>query len=606
MVIMEKNKENEEWKAEKRMYEGIYASRTGNATKIIDIQNEDELGYTSSDGNIHLKEDHEIMEGMSSPEKAAFRTGVFCHEMLHQIFTDFDYLEELIDGIKEEKRKEVVSLFTNLIEDPAIEHRAPEVVGGSILKSLNYSILTIYERSPEIQTSDGPFSELCNALIQFGDMGIIKGHFSEGVLPYFRKIAPEFNAQILNPVSKERMQAAEQWAEITRPLWETMSKEELQKSCQEIMDNASSQMQSGGTPPTEKYDSEDYSEGSDPPSKAEQNRNKGLDELRKGNLSSLCKDSEEAKKEAEKAMVITAADLSDIETKIFDNMDSFAQEVMKAVAPMTVPVVLMPEYNGHKNKDITMNGMGNREEYVKILEPLKKDIRVLTRSLNNMLLNDYDENIRSTSGRYNIRQGIKGTTVKVFDKRKEKKNISDLAVTILVDQSGSMSGNRITEARNCTIILTEAFSNLKIPCSVIGFTADTDEADAVHRHFVSFRNLATERTSLSMMEAYANNYDGYSIRYAGRIMQKYRAEHKILFVISDGQPACRNYYARNGIEDTTKAIREMGRFMSVMGIGIGAEDNVFMKMYNGSFVSTRPENLTIELVKQLKRIIRKY
>ena len=169
-----------------------------------------------------------------------------------------------------------------------------------------------------------------------------------------------------------------------------------------------------------------------------------------------------------------------------------------------------------------------------------------------------------------------------------------------------MSGSRIEEARNCAIILTEAFANLKIPCSVIGFTADTDGADAVHRHFVSFRNLAVERTSLAAMEAYANNFDGYSIRYAGRIMQKYRAEHKILFVISDGQPACRNYYAGDGIDDTTKAIREMGRFMSVMGIGIGSREAVFTKMYNGQFVSTKPENLTNELVKQLKRIIRKY
>ena len=141
---------NYEWVAEKRMYESIYASRTGRKTKIIDIQGDD-LGFTSKDEQIHINPAHKIMEGMVKAEKAAFRSGVFCHEMLHQIFTDFQHLEDVLDEEEDPKKRKVISLLANLVEDPAIEYRAPEVIGGSFLRSLNFTIKVIYEESPEIQ-----------------------------------------------------------------------------------------------------------------------------------------------------------------------------------------------------------------------------------------------------------------------------------------------------------------------------------------------------------------------------------------------------------------------------------------------------------------------
>ncbi len=592
-MLAKRNTGNEEWVAEKRMYEDIFSSRTGRKTNVIDIVEEDELGYTSKNGDIHLAESHRLMDDMSSGEKKAFRQGVFCHEMLHQIYTDFEHLENVLDSQKGQQRS-ITSLFANLVEDPAIEHLAPEVVGGSVLKSLNYSIRAIYDKSPEI-TDNTPFEQLCNGLIQFGDMGIIKGKMSDEVKDYFRKIAPDFNRLIESSSSRDRIDMAVVWAEMTKPLWK--KEENLDETIKNIQGNASSQMDgpSDNSP----------SEGKTSPQKntedaaSERRRNFSKD-MENGDMP------DEIFGEVEEENILTASDLQQIISQIYDNMDPYEEEKAKNIKPEMPPDIQMPEYSGTTCRNIIMEAE-NREEYLKLLEKLNKKIQQLTWSLKKIFLNDVDTEIHSTSGRYNIKRGLKEDSVKVFDKRKEKRNLLDLSVTILVDQSGSMrTKNRIEEARNAAIILTETFARLNIPCCVIGFTADEGESDITHRHFVSFKNRAVERTSLADMQAYCNNFDGYSIRYAGRLAKRYQSSHKILFVISDGQPSCQNYQNKEkGLSDTTKAIIEVGRSITVMGIGIGDNEKIFQKMYQGRFVATTPDKLPQELSKQLKKIILK-
>ena len=606
MALAKKYADNPEWSAEKRMYEEIYISRTGRETKILDAGN-GELGYTSGDGNIHVAFEHPIMKELSNRERKAFRAGVFCHEMLHQIFTDFGYLENRLSDMKGQKR-EVMSLINNLLEDPAIEHRAPEVVGGSILKSLNFTILTIYEASDEIKSTDSPFEQLCNALIQFGDMGLIKGRLNEEAFRYFKEIAPDFNRMIKNSTSQDRTDIAEKWTELTRPLWE--AEENLSETIQSIQESLSAPMCGDPTnvPESENTDEQEESgsngsgnmeEGSD----AEESSNDSGNDL---NPEDLFVSKEEADKQARETLDIDTKSLLEVEKLIEDSMDEMEKELVSNVTPAKIPEVNMPEYSGRRNQVNQISSEGVRDAYMTLKNKLKKEIRILTKNLSVIFQNDIDTTIRATSGSFNLKRSLKQDTVKLFDKRKEKKNISDLAVTILVDQSGSMAGEKIIRARDASIILAETFSNLSIPCQIIGFTADHDGYDAIHNHYVSFRNLAIERASLVNMKACYNNFDGFSIRYAGRLTQKCNAVHKILFVISDGIPLCQNYWERNsGIKDTTLAIREMQRLMHVIGIGIGdVPDDVFNKMYEGHFVHTEPEKLTGEIIRQLKKVIK--
>ena len=275
------------------------------------------------------------------------------------------------------------------------------------------------------------------------------------------------------------------------------------------------------------------------------------------------------------------------------------------------PMLRNSYYDSH-NEIVSFKSEAERERASelyreKVLE-LRPKINNFSKELTRMFMADNEECMKHTSGSYNIIRGSMGTSVKVFDKKKMPDNISDVEICILVDQSGSMSGKKIEVARDTAIVLSEALQKSSIKHSVIGFTADAGAA-AVHKHYVSWDNKKEQRVALITMEAMKNNFDSYSIRYAGELLRKRQAENKILFVISDGEPDAYAYRSiAEGIADTTLAIKEVSRFATVFGIaiGVGVNPEIHQKMYGKNFVYCEdPKMLTNLAAKKLKKIIAK-
>ena len=223
------------WTAEKRGMERSFNFITGKKTKIIDITPpEDGLGYTSKDQTIHLAYEHQTMNGLSDDEKVVFRKGVFSHEMLHQIFTDFDALEKALLGLPGPERR-ILSMISNILEDPSIEYWAPTAISGPLLKALRFTIAHIYKGSQNIEEAQTAFGQYISALIQFGDMGLIKGRFT---FPEAKKIFAEtadiFESGVTEPIGAKRMDYAKQIFEISRPLWQEEA--ELEKAIEQLSD----------------------------------------------------------------------------------------------------------------------------------------------------------------------------------------------------------------------------------------------------------------------------------------------------------------------------------------------------------------------------------
>ena len=238
------------WSAEKRRYEKKFIGLAGRTCRVLDIENgmDGEIGYTSSNNEIHLAYDHPIMDGLSDIEKSSFREGVFAHEALHQVFTDFAAFERRQTFYKVFERP-VFAMFMNVLEDASIENFAPEVMGGTLLRSLQFSIAYIYKKSPSIDKSTTPFSQLVAALINFGDLGLVKGKFT---FPEARKaffeIAPLFEQGIEEPVGKNRIDIAQKIMEIAKPLWEkdAHDAEEMAKAMEELSKRCKSSMKGKG------------------------------------------------------------------------------------------------------------------------------------------------------------------------------------------------------------------------------------------------------------------------------------------------------------------------------------------------------------------------
>ena len=625
---------------EKRIYAFQHQAVLKRPCHIIEIPpGTGELGFTQSNGDIHLAGDHPLMNSLSESKQAFFRCGVFVHEMLHQCYTDFAYFEEMLARQTDDQEKQVFSLFVNLVEDPAIEYFAPLIFGGYMMEALRFSIRHIYQNAPDLSESKDAFGQLVNALIMFGDMGLLKGSFTyPQAQEMFLKLIPSFNAAVTNPSSKARIDAAETWMILTKPLWKKSENisEMMEGLKQSGMTSSMGEQPQKPQPPEEPQEKPEESEAATRRKELEKavtgTEEQGADGSggdssgerdEKSEPGTECKGTEsETLDEILKRFQCTedgteeCEDTGDAESEFWADVE---QESAKADQnetrdTMDLPVVI-PKANGGVPMTLRVLNRkpeletGDERSYARLLSRVSRDIRMLTSALKNIFRADYEEYIHSTAGSYQLKRDLDHTSVKVFDRKKERKNTDDLAVTILVDISGSMRGNKIALARSCTVTLAETFAALKIPCYIMGFTADTAGAQAVHEHYVTWANSPKERISLVKIQAQANNDDGYSIRYATQLLKKKPAEHKLLFVISDGAPACRRYQRTDGIKDTSAAILEARKAgVTIFGVGIGVCAYQELKgMYRGDYINVRDvSELTGALAKQLKRTIKRF
>ena len=74
--------------------------------KIVDIPPaEKELGYTSQGNTIHLANDHEIIKDLDFEHKLIFIKGIFAHELMHQLNTNFKAFEKKANSIAKFERE---------------------------------------------------------------------------------------------------------------------------------------------------------------------------------------------------------------------------------------------------------------------------------------------------------------------------------------------------------------------------------------------------------------------------------------------------------------------------------------------------------------------
>ena len=187
----------------------------GRRMHVSNVAMPDALGYTEKGNDIHVAFRHELYDGLSDSEADMFRLGVTVHECLHQVFTNFNYAMEEHERLRRtgyfqsEYDEWVYHEIMNLIEDPAIESMAPQVVGGLPLKALRFAIRMTDTKSDYERASKDEIHEVTKALIEFGDVGLIKFEWVfDKAREVFLKIAPLFYDAINEPDGKVRIDAA--------------------------------------------------------------------------------------------------------------------------------------------------------------------------------------------------------------------------------------------------------------------------------------------------------------------------------------------------------------------------------------------------------------
>ena len=587
------------------------------------------LGYTNGEkGEIYLAWEHPIFSDLKEDEKKAFRLGVFTHELLHQVYTNFSYTETLLDSFKDKYEKMVFMKFANTLEDPAIEYFADQKFGGVMLNSLKFSIRQTYKMSPPIEKSKTAFTQFINALINFGDMGFVKGKFTfPEAQKYFKRVAPLYNEGITCPDNKKRLDIAKECMELARPLWEKeineerekeeeFSKfmEELKKDIEEFLKKKSS-----------------LSDESTAEEKEEESET-GSAVRRKIVLSKIVETEDDSETEEDESLPeelfsepeeiedeyrITEEDIKKITEAIRREEKNISESEKTGDSEiLDIDVTTNVGATSISNIDMRQTFIGSEEAVQNLYNEYKSMLKTATtrlyKELKKIFDSDNEEYARNINGRYNVLRGSVATSTRMFDKKKDKNNYSDVEIVLLCDHSGSMrADDRMESMKRATIIISEALAMLDVKHYIVGFTADKG-CDATHLHYVKWDSNKVDRSSLVLMQADGNNFDGCSIRYASHLFDKRECGNKILMVLSDGEPACNKYYIRGsfekGISDTVNAIREARKRCRVFGIafGNGCDSTVLQNMYGSDFIYCQDEKLLANvLAKKLKKLVMK-
>lgn len=155
---------------------------------------------------------------------------------------------------------------------------------------------------------------------------------------------------------------------------------------------------------------------------------------------------------------------------------------------------------------------------------------------------------------------------------------SKTAVCVLIDESGSMYGGKVTAALDSAVLLAESIG--KLPCVdffCYGFTTNILKVYAEHGHRAS--------DTLGYLGALSGTPTGHAINEAVHRVRKQTDEGCLLFVVTDGDP--------DGRENVPAAVRNaIKQGFSPVGIGI-----------DGATTGQYPESADVEDIAKLPVVL---
>nr|WP_216842381.1 VWA domain-containing protein [Acidovorax sp. SRB_14] len=146
----------------------------------------------------------------------------------------------------------------------------------------------------------------------------------------------------------------------------------------------------------------------------------------------------------------------------------------------------------------------------------------------------------------------------------ERRSRRDMAITLLVDVSGSTDGwiaydRRVIDVeREALLLVCIALEGMAEPYSVLAFSGEGPQGvvlRSIKRFTERYDNSVAQRIAGLEPEHYTRA--GAAIRHASSLLLHQSAEHRLLLLLSDGKPNdVDDYEGRYGVEDMRQAITE--------------------------------------------------
>lgn len=251
-----------------------------------------------------------------------------------------------------------------------------------------------------------------------------------------------------------------------------------------------------------------------------------------------------------------------------------------------------------------------KQEYNRIMGPLKGISKSMQRQMLAVLrdLKEGDTLKHRTFGSKLEARDTYRLDSKMFSKKKLPQDLPDMVICILVDESGSMKGERIEAAKQATMLLYDFAIGLQIPTMVLGHTEDyyTDKAFVLRRYAEFDTVNDKDKYRLAKIKARENNRDGMALLIASELLSRRPEQVKLLIVISDGQPVAINYSgesARRDMRDILKKYKKKG--IKTFAAAIGSDKPMIKSIYGEGYLDisdlSKLPKAIVSLVK--KRIV---
>lgn len=599
--------------------------------------------------------------------------GFLDHESAHVLYTDGPIFRKRIEKIEKkygEKVAQMVLMLFNVAEDARIEELMKKRYKGS-KENLSNVLKMILEKNMNGLKDDSPAEEIIDGMIVFYARWLVGSEFATEFFnehQEYLELCKAYDKGIDNLYTL--MSKAQSSEEILDVIEEYLKKHEdkMSSSMKESSGGGSKKGKksegSGKSVKTEKKSEESEKEEKDSEKSSEESSEKDdkKDDSEKskdsedkdGESDKDRKDKEDGKGDGEKdeedsseedeltkeiEKLITGEDFGDsirAEIKKIIRQENGSGRAPKVYRPLTTRYDRI-EPQSVKSYSIQSFLERNPRTYKEFLEETAQYSSVIQKQLERYM------SALSVSGwEYGHKKGclygaglsrlITGDE-RVFRKKMERKT-KDVAVSLLIDLSGSMMGTPVKYACMSAYIFAKALSKIGINFEILGFTTDWNEPRdsffqtlkkteekafdgqpsytrieplnmPIFKKFGDKFSIETAQTLCYFSDSECpmnNNVDGECVLIASSRLLAQPQKRKILFVFSDGDPAFQTNYSvwekkhlHYAIEQVTKA------HIETFGIGI-CSDSV-KKFYPHYSIVNEIEDLGKETLTQLKKFL---
>ena len=637
--------ENMSYERQEGILSAIAQSITGNLTVKVHIKPTN-TGESYTDRNdIYVGDDESLLKTYTRLNRRKkvnpflMRLKDVAHETLHSLFTPYkNYDSEIVSLVLEGYSPNQVKHVFNVIENLIIETREPSVFGGWLHSAFLYGSYTQFSCTRKLQyisdylqweTAIKNMQNTCN----LEDGMRIKGHFSnEKAKELYEKTKPLIQ-DILNmsQSTTDKLAIIKEVARMVIEAFPETSKVSDEELHRKPMNSRTADLPSMDEtfilPDDTGKDSELVDKEKCESKETSENREITDDDRLEGE-----KDGDAGEEISDSD---NERDFSENEDRQFDS-DRKLNKLMKQINQYAVSLERI-EKNSCMSENAIAKEFGEKiahvEKHTGSLTVLPEDRafykksvidnRQMIRSLNSLFKKELkrvkDEDEYFTSGKIDPVRILshKKKTVELFKRPLGDSGANEAAITVRIDQSGSMSnrysrrGRKLCdEAGELACVLTEVFIDLKVSLQVTGFAEVGVEEE--HEIFKEFTSDTTPKESVakSRLNKSSATPTGWTIYQGVRELKARSERNKVFILITDGYPSSqvsKLFMSTNNIRKHIRKAQKEGSAFLCLLVG-ECEPSLHHKIFGDSLIvaNNSSTSLAVAISPKLKKIAKRW